>query len=61
MSHATFQWAVIGAGPAGIAAVGRLMDHGIPASKILWVDPHFSAGDLGRYWSSVSMKNPPRK
>ena len=54
MSHATFQWAVIGAGPAGIAAVGRLMDHGISVDQILWIDPNFSIGDLGRYWSSVS-------
>ncbi len=46
-------WAVIGAGPAGIAAVGKLIDQGIPAQKIGWVDPHFMVGDLGQKWSHV--------
>lgn len=49
-----FHWAVIGAGPAGIAAVGKLLDHGIPADSILWCDPAFNVGDLGLYWSNVS-------
>jgi hypothetical protein len=49
-----FQWAVLGAGPAGIAAVGKLLDNGIPAEKILWCDPHFKVGDLGMFWSNVS-------
>lgn len=48
------QWAVIGAGPAGIAAVGKLLDHGVDASAILWVDPHFQVGDLGQLWRNVS-------
>jgi hypothetical protein len=46
-------WAIIGAGPAGIAAVGKLMDQGIPAQKIGWVDPHFRVGDLGYKWNQV--------
>jgi cation diffusion facilitator CzcD-associated flavoprotein CzcO len=45
---------VIGAGPAGIAAVGKLLDHGIPPGKIAWIDPAFAAGDLGQKWRSVS-------
>lgn len=49
-----YQWAVIGAGPAGIAAVGRLIDQGISPSTILWVDPHFKVGDLGAHWRTVS-------
>ena len=49
-----FQWAVIGAGPAGIAVVGKLLDYGIPPKDILWVDPYFNVGDLGLYWSNVS-------
>ncbi len=32
-----FEWCVIGAGPAGIAAVGKLLDHDILAQKILWL------------------------
>lgn len=51
---ATYAWTVIGAGPAGIAAVGRLLDQGIPPNKIAWIDPAFAAGDLGQKWRSVS-------
>lgn len=49
-----FSWTVIGAGPAGIAAVGKLLDHGIAPEKIAWIDPAFGAGDLGAKWRSVS-------
>jgi cation diffusion facilitator CzcD-associated flavoprotein CzcO len=51
---APYAWTVIGAGPAGIAAVGRLLDHGIAADRIAWIDPAFAAGDLGQKWRSVS-------
>jgi thioredoxin reductase len=47
-------WVVIGAGPAGIAAVGELLDHGVTPKKIAWIDPSFKVGDLGHYWSQVS-------
>ena len=49
-----FEWCVIGAGPAGIAAVGKLLDHDIPAQKILWIDDKFKVGDLGAKWYNVS-------
>lgn len=48
-----YQWAVIGAGPAGIASVGNLLDHGIAAKDIIWIDPQFSVGDFGTLWSNV--------
>src|ERR1700758_2995109 len=48
-----YKWTVIGAGPAGIAAVGRLLDHGIAPKEIAWVDPGFTAGDLGDKWRAV--------
>jgi cation diffusion facilitator CzcD-associated flavoprotein CzcO len=51
MTH--YDWTVIGAGAAGIAAVGRLLDHGIAPDKIAWVDPDFTAGDLGAKWRAV--------
>lgn len=54
MNRKLHQWAVIGAGPAGIAAVGKLLDHGILAEDILWFDPSFKVGDFGHYWSNVS-------
>jgi hypothetical protein len=50
----TYAWTVIGAGPAGIAAVGRLLDHGIAPDKIAWIDPAFAVGDLGQKWRPVS-------
>lgn len=46
-------WTVVGAGPAGILAVGRLLDAGVFAQSIVWVDPEFAVGDLGKYWFSV--------
>ncbi len=54
ITQKTFQWAIIGAGPAGIAAVGKLLDNGISPDTILWVDPYFKVGDLGLYWRNVS-------
>jgi len=50
----TFDWAVVGAGPAGIAAVGKLISKGIQAKDIAWVDPAFKVGDLGQKWRGVS-------
>ena len=50
----TYAWTVIGAGPAGIAAVGRLLDHGIAPEQIAWIDPAFAVGDLGQKWQPVS-------
>lgn len=50
----TFDWTVIGAGPAGIAAVGKLIDNGVNPLDIAWVDPTFKVGDLGEKWRRVS-------
>jgi cation diffusion facilitator CzcD-associated flavoprotein CzcO len=50
----TYAWTVIGAGPAGIAAVGKLLDLGVAGTDIAWVDPSFAAGDLGAKWRAVS-------
>ena len=54
MNQQVFQWAVVGAGPAGIAAIGKLLDAGIKPEAILWLDPFFTVGDLGRLWHNVS-------
>lgn len=51
---ARYEWCVIGAGPAGIAAVGQLLDRGVPASSLVWVDPSFTVGDFGTRWCEVS-------
>ncbi len=50
----THQWAIIGAGPAGIATIGQLTNHGVKASEILWIDPDFQVGDFGKLWSAVT-------
>lgn len=50
----TFKWSVIGAGPAGIAAVGKLIDKGVAPKEIVWIDPEFKVGDFGSKWHSVS-------
>ncbi|EIC62329.1 hypothetical protein OUW_22224 [Mycobacteroides abscessus M93] len=44
---------MVGAGPAGIAAVGKLIDHGVLPASIAWIDPEFTAGDLGAKWRAV--------
>src|SRR3984885_7666840 len=49
-----YTWTVIGAGPAGTAAVGKLLDQGVAPEKIAWIDPAFAGGDLGEKWRSVS-------
>ena len=46
MNYKKLQCTVVGAaGPAGIAAIDKLLDHGITASNILWVDPLFTVGE----------------
>jgi cation diffusion facilitator CzcD-associated flavoprotein CzcO len=54
MEHKAYAWAVVGAGPAGITAVGLLLDAGVSPEKILWIDPHFQVGDFGKYWGEVN-------
>lgn len=56
MNHS--QWAVIGAGPAGIAAVGQLLDAQIPPEQIVWIDPAFTVGDFGTVWKKVLSNTP---
>ncbi|MCH9617585.1 MAG: hypothetical protein SP4CHLAM5_08740 [Chlamydiia bacterium] len=54
MKDKKFIWMVIGAGPAGIAAVGKLLDSGVSEKNIAWMDPYFQVGDLGAKWKNVS-------
>ncbi len=54
MSEQIFQWAIVGAGPAGIAAIGKLLDAGVKPASILWIDPQFNVGDLGGLWQTIS-------
>lgn len=58
MNQHCFQWTVIGAGPAGIAAIGQLLDAKIPAEQIVWIDPNFTVGDFGQAWKRVVSNTP---
>lgn len=53
MSDKYYDWAVIGAGPAGIAAVGKLLDYQVNPDKLVWIDPQFKVGDFGQKWQAV--------
>lgn len=53
-ANTVYEWGVVGAGPGGIAAVGKLIDNGVHPKKIAWIDPDFGVGMLGRKWRSVS-------
>lgn len=57
---ADYEWAIIGAGPAGITTIGVLLDSGVPANKIAWIDPEFKVGRLPNY-NHVPANNPTSK
>jgi cation diffusion facilitator CzcD-associated flavoprotein CzcO len=42
---------VVGAGPAGVAVVGNLLEQ--KKSPVLWVDDEFSGGRLNKYYREV--------
>ncbi len=46
-----YEAVVVGAGPAGLAAVGNLLEQ--KKSPILWVDDRFNGGRLDRYYREV--------
>ncbi len=46
-------WLIVGAGAAGIATVGVMLDIGIDPQRILWIDPEFNVGRLGLYYNHV--------
>jgi hypothetical protein len=52
------KWTVIGAGPAGIVSIGKLLDAGVLPEDIAWVDPFFKAGDFGTVWKKVQSNGP---
>jgi hypothetical protein len=46
-------WLVVGAGPAGIATVGILLDVGVEPHRITWLDPEFKVGRMGACYGKV--------
>lgn len=53
-----YEWAVLGAGPAGIAAVASLLDYNVKEDSILWIDTEFGVGRLGKFYGSVPSNSP---
>lgn len=48
------QWTVIGAGPTGTMCVGLILDSGVPANEIVWIDRDgFGVGRMGKYYKNV--------
>ena len=52
-SFAKYQWAVVGAGLAGVTAMVVLLESGVDASSIIWIDPEFNMGRMGKYYRHV--------
>jgi len=52
-TNKVYEWAIIGAGPAGLATVGLLIDSGINPDDMAIIDPAFTVGDFGAYWGEV--------
>lgn len=48
-----YEWAVIGAGPAGITTVAVLLELHINPATIVWIDPEFNVGRMGKYYRNV--------
>ncbi|MCL5875855.1 MAG: FAD/NAD(P)-binding protein [Candidatus Dependentiae bacterium] len=48
-----YPWAVVGAGPAGIISVAVLLEHGVHEQDIIWIDPEFKVGRMGKYYGHV--------
>lgn len=46
-SSLSVEYTVIGAGPAGICAIAKLLSLKIPPNHIAWVDPNFQVGAFG--------------
>ncbi|MCA9770505.1 hypothetical protein KC460_04010 [Candidatus Dependentiae bacterium] len=47
------EWTIVGGGPAGITVIGLLLDAGVDPSSIIWIDPEFNVGRIGKYYSTV--------
>ncbi len=48
-----YEFTVLGAGSAGIAVIGVLLDQKIDPQSIMWIDDEFNVGRIGKYYTSV--------
>jgi len=49
----SYDWAIVGAGFAGITALAVLLDAGVDPSAVAWIDPEFNVGRVGKYYGEV--------
>lgn len=52
-SNAEAKFTVVGAGPAGIASLGVLLQSGVNPADIYWLDTDFNVGRIGQYYENV--------
>ena len=52
-SPTCYNWAIIGAGVAGITALAVLIDTGVDPATIAWIDPEFNIGRMGKYYRNI--------
>lgn len=50
---ASYEWAIIGAGVGGITALAVLLDSGVEPSNVVWIDPEFNIGRMGKYYRNI--------
>lgn len=48
-----YDWAIVGAGFAGITALAVLINEEIEPKTIAWIDPEFNVGRVGKYYREV--------
>lgn len=51
--NADAEWVIVGAGPAGIIIIALLLELGTDPKSIIWLDPEFNVGRLGKYYTNV--------
>ncbi|KAL4453897.1 hypothetical protein ABPG74_003780 [Tetrahymena malaccensis] len=53
LQESLYEYCVVGAGPAGICAIAKILERNVNPKKILWIDPQFQVGAFGREWAGV--------
>ena len=56
---ARYEWAIVGAGLAGITSLAVLLEQEVDPATIIWIDPEFNMGRLGKYYRNVPSNTPP--
>ena len=53
-----YEWAIVGAGLAGITTLAVLIEKKVDPNTIIWIDPEFNMGRLGEYYRNVPANTP---